>query len=193
MPDAWLELVLRQCILYSLPVVVSLSIVGLLQDKRAQQFPFAVFLWHGSYLPLLLGIVLQRGVLIALPRMSQPSVSQAARHVLIHAVLCFVGYLLYQWTIPSVSDYGLPPLHHWWAKILMFYNLCMLCVHVLPLPYFFIGEILCHYGWQGATLYRQSSVYFLCLVVILSLLDLSLGAWLIYPMYAQVLSPSFGG
>ncbi|MDQ6962374.1 MAG: hypothetical protein Q9M28_07545 [Mariprofundaceae bacterium] len=192
MPDAWLELVLRQCILYSLPVVVSLSIVGLLQSKAKQQAPFDVFLWHGSYLPLLLGIVFHRGVLIALPQMSQPSLSQASRHVLIHFFLCGIGYLLYQWTMPSVSDYGLPPLHHWWSKIFMFYNLCMLCLHVLPLPGLFVGELICRYVWRGAASYRQYSVPLLCLAVVLTLLELSLGSWVIYPIYEQALSPSFG-
>jgi len=191
MLDTWLEPVLRQCILYSLPVVVSISIVGMVQREHQNLAVFHAFRWHGSYLPLIVGVFLQRGVLIALPRMHQASISQAAQQVLTHAVLCAIGYLLYQWSVPSVSSYGLPPLHHWWAKVLMFYNLCMVLLHLLPLPNLLLGEILLRYIPNYAPVCRQYGLSVLCVCVALTIIDISIGTWFIYPVYEQMANLPF--
>jgi len=193
MLEIGLESILRQVILYSLPVIISISVIGMVQHRKDNTAAFDVFAWHGSYLPIFIGIFLHRGVLVALPRMHQPSISQSTKHVLTHVVLCITGYVLYQWTIPNGNNYGLPPLHHWWAKVLMFYNLCMIFLHLLPLPNLFMGEVLLHYNPQYATRYRKHGLTILCLVIAFTFIDISLGTWLIYPIYEHMAQPSFLG
>jgi len=193
--DAWLGIVIRQFMLYSLPVVISLSVVGMLEahllpsEKRPKN-PFHSLTWKGSWLPFAASILLGRAVIIAPPRPVMPGVRSALIHLTAHAALCFVGWLLYTWTLAHQPPAGLPPLHHWWAKVLMYFNLCMASLHLLPLPGMLIGELL----FSRQLLRRVSdkmaayTVWLLTLIAALPLLDVLAGKTVIFPIYEMLAS-----
>lgn len=185
--DEWINIVVRQLILYSLPLLISLTTVAWaesLSSGKKIPHPFFAIAWKGCWVPFLTALFFHRGVIIALPNILNPGVRAAAIRLLTHLLLSIIGFLLYSWSLSQQAPAGLPPLHHWWAKVLMFFNLCMAALHLLPLPTLFIGELLTKklitlplqqwdkLPWLGVSI-----------LLITSLLDLSLGAFIIYPTY----------
>jgi len=192
--DEWLNIVIRQLILYSLPVLVSLTVVVLLETRLSKTpvpYPFFAVAWRGTWLPLLAALVFHRGIIIALPNSLSSSVKTATLRCLAHCLLCLLGFALFSWSLAHSAPTGLPPLHHWWAKVLMFFNLCMACLHLLPLPGLLAGELLrasrwggiispcfkLKYGWIALTLLAASPM-----------LDLLLGASVVFPIYESMSS-----
>ena len=103
-----------------------------------------------------------------------------------HALLCIIGFVLYAWSLAHQAPSGLPPLHHWWAKVLMYFNLCMVALHLLPLPLLLIGELFARNPrLRALSPGRRRSLSWLALTLFVAtpLLDLSLGAVVIYPVY----------
>jgi len=145
--EAWLAIIIRQVILYSLPVVVSLTVVGaveamaLRRHAASSAFPHSLP-WHGAWLPLAASITFGRAVIIALPRPLGTGVPAALFRLTGHLGLCLAGWLLYALALAHTPSIGPPPLYQWWAKVLMFFNLCLICLHLLPLPGMLIGECL---------------------------------------------------
>ena len=145
--EAWLTIVVRQAILYSLPVVVSLTVIGaveamaLRRHAASSAFPHSLA-WQGAWLPLAASIAFGRAVIIALPRPVGTGASAALFRLMGHMGLCLTGWLLYTLALTHTPPIGPPPLYQWWAKVLMFFNLCLICLHLLPLPGMFIGECL---------------------------------------------------
>lgn len=186
----WLEIVARQLTLYSLPVIVSLTLVVLLESrltKTAMPSPFFAIKWRGTWLPLLAALAFHRGVVIALPNSLAVGIKPAAVRFCAHGLLCLLGFLLYSLTLPAQDSVGLPPLHHYWAKVLMFFNLCMAGLHLMPLPGLLAGECLVKTA-VGDLINRWISRKHSWLIVMLlaasPLLDLILGAYVIFPVYA---------
>jgi len=195
--EAWLEIVIRQIILYSLPMLISLSVVGMLEARLiSKPMPHAFYplSWRAAWLPLLASIMFQRAVIFSLPRYAHPGLHAAAARLAGHVLLCALGFLLYAWSLGHPAAMGLPPLHHWWAKVLMFFNLCMLFLHLLPLPGMLFGEWvlprLARRWTSFAILLKPSaSGVILWLWVLLAaspLPDAILGAYGIFPVYAQM-------
>ncbi len=193
--DAWLEIITRQFMLYSLPVIISLSVAGMLEarflpsEKRPKK-PFHNLAWKGTWLPFIASILLGRAVIIAPPRPVEPGIRTALIHLAAHVALCATGWLLYTWALAHQPPAGLPPLHHWWAKVLMYFNLCMACMHLLPLPGMLIGELLFSRqslrrigDWMAAY-----SVWLLTLIAALPLLDALAGQSVIFPIYEMLAS-----
>jgi len=188
--EAWLAIVMRQIILYSLPVVVSLSLVGMLESaflsrKDLSGNPFRGMAWQGAWLPFAASILFGRAVIIALPQPASPGPVAAFVRLSVHLVLCLAGWLLYALALAHAPDTGLPPLHQWWAKVLMFFNLCMACLHLLPLPGMLVGEWLS--GWRPVHRCRhwmQDCAPWLFAVLAASpVLDLFPGQVLIFRIY----------
>lgn len=169
--DEWLQIVIRQLILYALPVLVSLTLVVLLESKRCRKelpHPFFAISGRAVWMPLLASIILHRGMVIAPPNYLTPGVKAATVRLFAHILLCAVGLLLYGWSLSHQPPAGLPPLHHWWAKVLMFFNLCMAALHLLPLPGMLVGE------WLVTTAAGQWMRHF----------DLSRSGWLVWTVLA---------
>jgi len=191
--EAWLQIVIRQCILYSLPVIISLSIVGAIDalhlpaDKRPGH-PFYAMTWKGTWLPMIASIVFHRAVIIALPRPVTGGPLSALIRLLSHGLLAGLGWLLYTWALAHQQPAGMPPLHFWWAKVLMYFNLCMLALHLIPLPGMFTGELI---GWSGIgrkipLWWSRNDVWFFMILASTPLLDLIPGRYLIYPAYESL-------
>jgi len=192
--DGWLENVIRQLILYSLPVLVSLTTVTLIESKitgKAAPHPFHAISWTGAWIPLLVSILFGRGTIIALPQPLNSGSSAALFRCIAHLLLCAVGFFLYSFSLDHQPPTGLPPLHHWWAKVLMFFNLCMACMHLLPLPGQWMGELLLSSKWIGSdheTIIRQHPTLVHALFAASPLLDWSVGAIVIFPIYEKLAS-----
>jgi len=194
--DEWFNIVVRQLILYSLPVIVSLTLVVLLESrlmKTTIPHPFFAIFWRGTWLPLLASLAFHRGIIIALPNSLSSSVKAATIRCLTHAMLCFLGFILFSWSLAHPMPTGLPPLHHWWFKVLMFFNLCMVCLHLLPLPGLVVGECLSASRW-GGHFHRHSGfnikakhswIVFTALAAS-PILDMLLGASVIFPIYESM-------
>ena len=191
--DEWLNIVIRQLILYSLPVLVSLTLVVLFEarlSKKAVPRPFFAITWRGAWAPLLASIALHRGIIIAMPNRISGGVRAAALQLIAHSLLCLLGFLLFSWSLQHQPPAGLPPLHHWWAKVLMFFNLCMACLHLLPLPGLLLGELLQHTraGQWIACLFSPRHYWLMISLLAASpLLDWLLGSQVVFPVY-EVLS-----
>ncbi len=190
--EVWLEIVVRQIILYSLPVLISLSLIGMLEAslrKEPLPHPFHAIVWKSAWWPLLASIALQRAVIIALPQPLQWNLRGAWIRFLGHLAGVAIGFLLYQWSWQHQPSVGLPPLHHWWAKVTMYFNLCMLAMHALPMPGMLLGECLGRCGWlplyAHAWLRRHQHILW-TIVAALPLLDLSYGAGIVFPIYRQL-------
>jgi len=190
--EEWLNIVIRQLILYSLPVIISLTLVVFVEShvsKTKVPHPFFAMAWRGTWLPLLASLAWHRGIIIALPNSSGSSVKKAAIRCLTHALLCVAGILLFSWTLAHQAPTGLPPLHLWWAKILMFFNLCMLTLHLLPLPGLLMGEYLLHCRWGKHLQHHfapQHSWIILTVLAASPLLDILLGRYIVYPIYESI-------
>ncbi len=192
--DEWLNIVIRQLILYSLPVLVSLTLVVLLESrlsKTAIPHPFYAILWRGTWLPLLASLAFHRGIIIALPKPLASGVKIATARFVAHCLLCLLGFLLFSWSLAHQMPSGLPPLHHWWAKVLMFFNLCMACLHLLPLPGLLAGECLLISRWREIICRHFNLKHGWIILTLLAaspILDLLLGASVVFPIYESMSS-----
>jgi hypothetical protein len=192
--DSWFEIVIRQLILYSLPVLISLTCITMIEShllKKTIPHPFYAIAWRGTWFPLLASLAFHRGIIIALPKNMQRSVKSAALHFATHVALCLLGFLLYTWSLSQQAPTGLPPVHHWWAKVLMFFNLCMACLHLLPLPGLLAGQILSETKaatFIGTYLSERHGVLILILLSASPLLDLVLGKSIVFPIYESLSS-----
>ncbi|PJA32394.1 MAG: hypothetical protein CO187_04215 [Zetaproteobacteria bacterium CG_4_9_14_3_um_filter_53_7] len=193
--EEWLSIVIRQLVLYSLPVLVSLTLVTLLEarlTKAEVPYPFYAISWSGSWMTLLAGLVFHRGIIVALPNYLQFGVKNAAIRFLTHLFLFVIGLLLFSWSLSHQAPAGLPPLHHWWAKVLMFFNLCMAALHLLPLPLLLMGEWLQKlFGltFSHRLALKEKQLWWLVAALAASpLLDMVLGAYLVFPVYEVVSS-----
>jgi len=187
--DEWFTIVVRQLILYSLPVLISLTLVNMIEarvDGKTSPHPFFAISWKGCWIPFFTALCFHRGVIIALPNPLSSGIRPAVVRLIAHALLCIIGFFLYSWSLAHQAPSGLPPLHHWWAKVLMYFNLCMVALHLLPLPLLLIGELFANNPLLRALPPERSrslSWLALTLFVATPLLDLSLGAVIIYPIY----------
>jgi len=190
--DEWLTIVIRQLILYSLPVLVSLTLVILAESRLTGAtipHPFFAIGWRGTWLPLLASIAFHRGIIIALPNSLTSGVKTASVRLLAHVVLCVLGFVLFSWSLHHQAPTGLPPLHHWWAKVLMFFNLCMVGLHLLPLPGQWLGECLMARppGLNIQSYLSKQHVWLVMTVLAASpLLDFVLGATVVFPAYESL-------
>lgn len=186
--EAWLEYAIRQIILYSLPVVISLTVAGWferhLTKSEPSANPFHALCTYSAWMLPLLAIAVHQPVILAfgkpLRRTFKATVSRFSAHLLLMAL----GFVLYAWTLAHQPPTGLPPLHQWWAKVLMYFNLCVVMAHLLPLPELLMGAIMQRYV-------RLPSIPYLTLVVLMILsvtpfLDWLIGQPLIYPVYEEL-------
>lgn len=190
--EVWFENVIRQLILYSLPILVSFIFIALLAQPKAKALAagknrMRIF-WAGLWLPLAASLLFGRAVIVALPYPSHVGLQAASVRLLGHVLLAMLGFLLYTWALAHPPATGLPPLHFWWAKVLMYFNLCMVAMHVLPLPTMVIGEwllrlpLLASYG----DMFQSKALIYVLPIALLAatpLLDTVLGSVLIYPIY----------
>ena len=185
--DEWFNIVVRQLILYSLPLLVSLTLVAAVEARAfGVKIPHAFYAisWKGCWVPFFAALFLHRGVIVALPNPVSRGIRPAALRLGMHLLLCVIGFLLYAWSLSHQAPSGLPPLHHWWAKVLMFFNLCMVALHLLPIPLLLLGELAVRTPWLRA-LPKGGSLPWIVLAVLVAtpLIDLSIGALVIYPVY----------
>lgn len=187
--EAWVSIVLRQLILYSLPLLVSLTLVAWLEARacgRSLPHAFHAIAWKGTWLPLLASIAMQRGVVVALSNPVQAGVKSAAVRLGVHLLLALIGWLLYSYSLAMRAPTGVPPLHHWWAKVMMYFNLCMAALHLLPLPNQLTAALLARYIRPGTWTGLLPAWGWLTLVAATPLLDWLLGGVAIYPLYEQL-------
>ncbi|MDX8408537.1 MAG: hypothetical protein R8J84_00630 [Mariprofundales bacterium] len=186
--ETWIQIIVRQIILYLLPVLISLTLVQRIEQGLSdrKQHPFFAFSWSAAWLPLLASIAMTRAVIIALPQPITSGLTGAWRRLAAHGILMMVGFLLYSAALHWPPATGLPPLHHWWSKVLMYFNLCMVFMHLLPIPTMVMGEWLSRHDIHWYTrlhmLFQRWPNILLVLLVASPLLDFALG-WLIFPPY----------
>jgi len=195
----WLEIVIRQLILYSLPVLISLTLVVLLESRVTRTdvpHPFFAIYWRGAWLPMLASMALHRGIIIALPNSLTSGVKTATVRFLAHVLLCLLGFALFTWSLNHQAPTGLPPLHHWWAKVLMFFNLCMACLHLLPLPGQLVGECLMK-SPAGHIIdryfNRQHTWLVMTALAASPVLDFALGSTVVFPLYESLSNVAVNG
>jgi hypothetical protein len=192
--NSWFEIVIRQLILYSLPVLISLTCITMIEArlvKKTVPHLFYALSWRGTWLPLLASLAFHRGIIIALPNTMENNIKSAALRFATHVALCLLGFLLYTWSLAQQAPAGLPPIHHWWTKVLMFFNLCMACLHLLPLHGLLAGHALSRiktFTSISAYMNEQRSVLILTLLAASPLLDLILGSVIIFPIYESLSS-----
>lgn len=186
-------IVSRQLFLYGLPVLISLTLVVQLESSLTKvtiPHPFFAIRWRGTWLPLLAAIAFHRALIIALPNFLGSGVKAAAIRFSAHLLLALLGFLLFSWSLSNPEPDGLPHLQHWWAKVLMFFNLCMAGLHLLPLPGLLVGEYLVVKFDSGVFIKhgfkRNISWPVLLLLAASPLLDLTLGAYIIFPIYSSL-------
>jgi len=155
--------------------------------RHESPHPFHAISWYGTWLPWIACIIFTRGVIIALPQPLLPSAKAAFYRCLGHISLCIIGFLLYSWSLNHKPPTGLPPIHHWWSKVFMYYNLCMACMHLLPLPGQWLGELLLASKFRAPLSKlsgRRQTIAIYTLLAASPLIDLLLGRPIIYPIYA---------
>lgn len=183
--DSWLEIVIRQLILYSLPVLVSLTLIAAIEAnlfKKPLLHPFHAISGWTVWTPLLAAIAFHRGMVVALPRTSTAAgLSASLLRLGAHLLLGTIGLLLYAWSLKHQPDVGLPPLHQWWAKVLMFFNLSMVGIHLLPLPGFVLGEVLRLRFPEIGRLTPEYASLLLTGIAATPLLDKLIGGWWSFP------------
>ena len=194
--DMWLTIVIQQMTLYLLPLLISMTIVGWVEQYITgceAAAPFYAIAWRGVWLPFLAAIFFTRGVIFSLAHPLTHGLRAAFSRCLAHLLLCLLGLMLYTWSLAHPAPTGLPPIHHWWAKVFMFFNLCMVGIHLLPLPNLLLGEWLMKYanrmrGLQAyAQLLSESRTLFLVTLLAASpLIDLLIGGYLIFPVYESL-------
>jgi len=196
--DEWLYIVIRQMALYILPVMISLTLVSMAEKRYTQQpkpHPFFAIAWRGTWWPFLASIFLTRGVIFALPQCLEVGLKAAQIRFVAHLLLTCIGFFFYTFALSQQAPTGLPPLHHWWAKVFMFFNLCMLGIHLLPLPGLVCGEWLIaqrhRYSWLQKYAQVLTETRYLWLITLLAaspLIDISIGSIIIFPVYEQLAS-----
>ncbi len=196
--DEWLHIVIRQITLYLLPVIISLTLVCLIEKRYARTaiaHPFFAMAWSGAWWPFLASIFFTRGVIFALPQPLKSGLKPAFIRFSAHFILTLLGLMLYTWSLSHQAPAGLPPLHHWWAKVFMFFNLCMLGIHLLPLPNLLFGEWLItqshkHHVLQiyAQLLTNQRSLWLITLLAASPIIDIGIGANIIFPIYGYATS-----
>jgi len=163
--------------------------------NRPIPHPFFAIAWRGTWWPFFASICFTRGVIFALPQPLNHGVKPANIRFMAHLALSILGFILYTWSLAHQAPTGLPPIHHWWAKVFMFFNLCMLGIHLLPLPNLLFGEWLIakkdkpnwlHLYSQKIT--HQHGLYLVTLLAASPIIDLSIGAWVTFPIYQQLAS-----
>ena len=199
--DEWLNVVIRQITLYLLPVIISLTLVCLIEKRYTHTHiphPFFAIAWRGTWWPFLVSICFTRGIIFALPNPLKSGLKPAFIRFSAHLFLTCLGLLLYTWSLSHQAPTGLPPLHHWWAKVLMFFNLCMLGIHLLPLPNLLFGEWLIMQRHKHHLLHvyaqqlsSQRSLWLLTLLAASPIIDVSIGANIIFPIYEQLASTAY--
>jgi len=199
--DEWLNVVIRQIILYLLPVIISLTLVSLIEKRythTSTPHSFFAIAWRGTWWPFLISICFTRGVIFALPHALKSGLKPAYIRFLAHLMLTILGFMLYTWSLSHQAPTGLPPLHHWWAKVFMFFNLCMLGIHLLPLPNLLLGECLMmqRHKYHVLNLYAQQltsqhSLWLITLLAASPLIDIAIGATVIFPIYEQLASLAY--
>lgn len=77
----------------------------------------------------------------------------------------------------------------------MFFNLCMLGIHLLPLPGLLLGEWLVTQSKQprllqryGQMMTQQHALYVLAICAASPVLDVSIGGFFVFPVYEQLAS-----
>lgn len=186
--EAWLEYVVRQLILYSLPVMVSLTLACWLEILWTRTSPPGQAL-HALHTPTawglpLLGIAVHQPVVLAFGQPVREGVQGAAARLAAHLLLLAAGFLLYAWALAVQPVQGVPPLHQWWAKLMMYFNLCVVMAHLLPLPGLLAGEIL-RYRFR-LSLPIRAGWTILALLSLTPLLQALIGRPLIFPLYQQL-------
>jgi len=194
--ETWLHIVVQQITLYLLPVIISMTVVAWLERRFCKQdipHPFYAIGWQGLWFPLLASIAFTRALIVCLVRPLGYGFYAAWVRFLSHVLLMCIGFLLYTWSLAHQGSYGMPPIHFWWAKVLMFFNLCMLGLHALPLPNLLMGECLMRFQSSHTWIQRYATwmhekrlIIVATLLAASPLLDMVLGAWLIYPVYAEL-------
>lgn len=194
--ESWLEIVLRQITLYSLPVLISLTLATYWEaswQKKELDHPFVAISNRWTWLPFLASIFFTRGIIIAPSYYLKHGFHAASFRLSAHIILCAIGFFLYAMMLKHAGSSGLPPLHHWWAKVLMYFNLCMACLHLLPLPRLWMGELIYLLLSNRTPKSRVLSIFsylnqterygwLLTLLAASSLLDILLGI-IIFPVY----------
>jgi len=185
--EEWLAIVLRQLILYSLPVLISLTLLAAAEasfSRKSLPHPFYAVSGWTAWLPLLASICFHRGMIVALPRHLTADLASACIRFGMHLMLGLAGALLYSWSLQHPPATGLPPLHHWWAKVLMFFNLCMATMHLLPLPGFIAGEFVRRrLPTLMQPLSTEKTSLLLALLAATPILDWLLGGLIVFPVY----------
>lgn len=182
---SWMEIVLRQVILYSLPVAITLT---LLQLQDGEEKPQRGFDWGGFLIPMATAIAFHRAVIVALPRPGREGIRPAIMRMFMHGVLAVLGWMLFTLNLRYMGSAGTPSLWHWWIKVFMFFNLCMTVMHILPLPGMLVGECLLRMR-PLASRRRPFYAHWPWLVGAIAaspLLDLLPGRLLIFPIYDQI-------
>jgi len=179
--------------------LISLTIVVLLESRVARTdipHPFFAINWRGAWLPMLASMAFHRGIIIALPNSLESGVKTATVRFIAHILLCLLGFALFAWSLNHQAPTGLPPLHHWWAKVLMFFNLCMACLHLLPLPGCLLGECLFKTpaGHIIERYFHPQHTWLLMTALAASpLLDFVLGATVVFPLYESLSNLAVNG
>lgn len=186
--EAWLEYVVRQLILYSLPVMVSLTVAGWVElqltASAPPEHPLHALNTPSAWALPLIAIAVHQPVVLAFGKPLHAGLPAAASRFLAHVLLLGLGFVLYAWALGHQPPGGMPPLHQWWAKVLMYFNLCIVMTHLLPLPGLLTGEAVGRYvRWPAIS---QLSLGVLVFLSVTPLLNLLIGKPLIYPVYAQL-------
>jgi hypothetical protein len=186
--EAWLEYAVRQFILYSLPVMVSLTVAGWIElqltASALPEHPLHALNTPSAWALPLIAIAVHQPVVLALGKPLHAGLQAAASRFLAHVLLLALGFVLYAWALGHQPPGGMPPLHQWWAKVLMYFNLCVVMAHLLPLPGLLMGEAVGRYLRLPSIPYLSLGA--LILLSITPLLNLLIGKPLIYPAYAQL-------
>jgi len=183
-----MEYTIRQIILYSLPVVISLTVAGWIECRLTKSEPsanpFQALCAYSAWALPLVAIAVHQPVILALGKPVHTNLKATASRFSAHLFLMLLGFALYAWALAHQPPTGLPPLHQWWAKVLMYFNLCIVMAHLLPLPELLMGEIVRRY-------IRLPAIPHLTLIALLILsitpfLNRLLGHPLNYPVYEEL-------
>jgi len=186
--EGWLEYAIRQIILYSLPIVISLTITGWVERRLTKSEPpanpFHALCAYSAWALPLIAIAVHQPVILALGKPVHSTLKATASRFFSHMLLMTIGFTLYTWALAHQPPTGLPPLHQWWAKVLMYFNLCVVMVHLLPLPELLMGEIVQRYARLPAI--PHLTVIALVILSITPLLNWLIGQPFIYPVYEEL-------
>ncbi len=189
------EIVVRQCILYSLPMLMTITLLTWMQRHLLPQSNAPQFVNYqvGTFLPFVVSLLMARAMIVLLIYPVVSGLYAAWIRVLGHVLLCFLGWVLYTWALSHPPLTGLPALHHWWAKVLMYLNLCLIILHLLPLPHMLLGELLLLLKpLQPYAVWLRAQHWLLIapitLLVLTPWLDLGLGMPIVFPIYEQLAS-----